>query len=141
MKALLQFLFTPTVLRSILKIGGGAMAAKGLADDSTAEAIAAGLTALLGVVWGLFDRKPPTGGVPVEVPIKRSAAPLLALAAVALLTPGCVGTAGLVRALAKDPAAVSAEVITPWGHMRVTRVGPNTNSLAITAAGADVNTK
>lgn len=140
MKALLQLLFTPTMIRSLLKIGGGAVAAKGLADDSTVEVIGAGLTALVGVLWGLFDRTPPSGGVPVEVPIQRTA-PLLALAAVALLAPGCVGTSGLVRALAKDPAAVSAEVITPWGHARVTRVGPNTNSLAITASGADLNTK
>lgn len=45
-----------TLIRSILKIGGGALLTKGLADESTLETIIAGLTALIGVVWGIYHR-------------------------------------------------------------------------------------
>lgn len=55
------------------------------------------------------------------------------------LCSGCMSTGSLVRALAKDPAVVSAEAVTPWGHVRVTRVGAQTNSVSITPASAEVN--
>lgn len=45
-----------TLLRSILKIGGGYFLAKGVADESTMEAIISGLVALIGVIWGVVHR-------------------------------------------------------------------------------------
>jgi len=45
-----------TLIRSILKIGGGALIAKGITDESTAETIIAGLVALIGIIWGLVHR-------------------------------------------------------------------------------------
>ena len=50
-----------TLIRSILKIGAGALVTKGIVDEGTTEIIIAGLTALISVLWGLFDR---TGKVP-----------------------------------------------------------------------------
>jgi drug/metabolite transporter superfamily protein YnfA len=41
-----------SLIRAVLKVGGGYLVAKGLADESTAEVIVAGLVALIGVVWG-----------------------------------------------------------------------------------------
>ena len=49
-----------TMIRSVLKIGGGYFVAKGMADDATAEVIISGVAALIGVVWGYFHRTPPT---------------------------------------------------------------------------------
>lgn len=46
-----------TLLRSVLKIGAGYLVARGLADESTAELIAAGLAALIGVMWGVAHRR------------------------------------------------------------------------------------
>lgn len=51
-----------TLVRAALKIGGGYLVAKGLADQSGAEVIAAGLAALIGVAWGLRHRTPKEGG-------------------------------------------------------------------------------
>lgn len=45
-----------TLIRSILKIGGGYFVAKGFTDDSTAEIIISGLVALIGIIWGLVHR-------------------------------------------------------------------------------------
>jgi hypothetical protein len=46
-----------TLLRSVLKIGGGALAAKGISDEATIEAAIGGLIAIAGIVWGIFHRK------------------------------------------------------------------------------------
>ena len=48
-----------TLIRSVLKVGGGFAVAKGYTDDSTATLIIGGLTALIGVIWGIFAKKPP----------------------------------------------------------------------------------
>lgn len=42
---------------------------------------------------------------------------LLAFGAVCLSGTGCAGTAGVVRALAKDTNSVAVKVTTPWGSM------------------------
>ncbi len=58
-----------------------------------------------------------------------------------LFTQGCASqqAAKLATALAKDPAAFSVEVVTPWGTAKATRVGNNTNSITISPGNADVN--
>lgn len=47
-----------TLLRAVLKIGGGFLLAKGLADENTVETITAGALALAAVVWGVLHRSP-----------------------------------------------------------------------------------
>lgn len=76
-----------TLLRALLKVGGGALVAKGITDESTLEVIIAGVLALAGVVWGIVQRK----AGPATVPIKTaSTLPLLALtAAIAFSATGC----------------------------------------------------
>ncbi len=51
--------------------------------------------------------------------------PLLAVAmlSAALLTTGCIGATGLVRALGKDPASVCVSVTTIYGKGAACRVG------------------
>ena len=45
-----------TLVRAVMKIGGGVMMAKGVADESAVEAIGAGLVALVAVLWGVAHR-------------------------------------------------------------------------------------
>lgn len=47
---------TQTLIRSILKVGGGFLVSKGIADDSQIEIISAGLLAVVAVVWGYLHR-------------------------------------------------------------------------------------
>lgn len=47
-----------SLIRSILKIVGGAFVAKGFTDNSTAEIIISGIAALAGVVWSHYANKP-----------------------------------------------------------------------------------
>lgn len=51
-----------SLARAVLKIGGGFFIARGLADESAVEAVAAGVVALLGILWGLRRRAPAPGG-------------------------------------------------------------------------------
>lgn len=55
-----------TLIRSVLKIGAGVLVAKGLTDESTAEVIIAGLTALISILWGVIDRG---GKIPPVAPL------------------------------------------------------------------------
>lgn len=48
-----------TLIRSVLKVGAGMLVAKGLADQSTAEAITGGVIAIIGVIWGVLHKKQP----------------------------------------------------------------------------------
>lgn len=107
-----------TLIRSILKIGAGVLVAKGFADDSTAEVIVAGLTALIAVLWGIFHRTPPPPGVPVE-----KLTVLSALVASVLLLGGC-GSTGTVGT-AYDPAS---------GDLTGS-VGVGTSNVTVTAGG------
>ena len=51
-----------TLVRSVLKIGGGYAVAKGLADQDAVEAVVAGTLALTGVLWGVGHRKKVVSG-------------------------------------------------------------------------------
>lgn len=46
-----------SILRSVLKIGGGALVAHGITDDATAQAIMGGVLAVVGLVWAHFTHK------------------------------------------------------------------------------------
>lgn len=88
---------TSTLLRSVLKIGGGFLVSKGIADESTSEVIVAGLVAVTGVIFGYFAKKPiviAPGAEPVAAdPLTRAGVlplPLLACALIPLvLGTGC----------------------------------------------------
>ena len=60
---------TQTFLRSILKIGGGYVVAKGVADEGTMEVISGGAVALIGVIWGYFHRAAPVPSSEFRIPI------------------------------------------------------------------------
>ena len=47
---------TQTIIRSVLKVGGGYLVAKGFADQSQVEIIIAGVAAGIAVVWGIMHR-------------------------------------------------------------------------------------
>lgn len=49
---------------------------------------------------------------------------------------GCQSSPALVRALAKDPAIVSARIVTPWGTQSFTRVGGSTNIVSVGTDGS-----
>jgi hypothetical protein len=72
--------------------------------------------------------------------ISPAASPLLALAAAALvgfLATGCASNAlaKSINALKNDPAAINAQIVTPWGTAHIARVGGTTNSVAVTPDG------
>lgn len=50
---------TQTLVRSVLKVGGGFLVAKGIADDSQVELLTAGALALIAIVWGYVHRSKP----------------------------------------------------------------------------------
>lgn len=45
-----------SLIRAIVKIGGGYLIAKGVASDNQVEAISAGVLALAAVLWGYYHR-------------------------------------------------------------------------------------
>lgn len=113
-----------TLIRSVLKIGAGILVAKGFADESTAEIIVSGLTALVAVLWGIFDRTPP----PPAVPVEKLTVPALLVASVLILS-GC-GSTGTVGS-AYDPAS---------GDLTGS-VGVGSSNVTVTAGGGyNVNT-
>lgn len=58
-----------SLLRSVLKIGGGILIARGLATSDQIEYIGAGAVALFAVIWGYVHRKkPPTPPTTTSAP-------------------------------------------------------------------------
>jgi hypothetical protein len=49
-----------TLVRSVLKIGAGYLAAKGIADSATLEVTAAGIVGGIAIIWGIMHRTPAT---------------------------------------------------------------------------------
>lgn len=45
---------TQSIIRSVLKVGAGALLAKGIIDAGAAEVAVSSLTGLIGVVWGII---------------------------------------------------------------------------------------
>lgn len=48
---------TSTIIRSILKVGGGFLVAKGLASESVTADLIGALVTIIGFVWGIFAAK------------------------------------------------------------------------------------
>lgn len=46
-----------TMIRAVLKIGGGALVAKGFADEAQVEAVIGAIVTIVGVAWGIWDAK------------------------------------------------------------------------------------
>lgn len=81
-----------TLIRTILKLAAGALAARGLTiDDGTTETIAAGVIALFGIVWGIgAARKSKAAGADAAKTTPNPYLTLCMLAtAAAFLLPGC----------------------------------------------------
>ena len=81
---------TQTLIRSVLKIGAGYLAAKGLASDSQAQELVAAITGILAILWGIAHRTPSTnsGQPTIKTPIYAAA-----LLSCLLLGSGCVSQA------------------------------------------------
>jgi len=47
-----------TLIRSVLKVGGGYLVSKGITSDTTWEIVIAGTMAVVGIVWGVLHRTP-----------------------------------------------------------------------------------
>lgn len=103
----------------------------------TAFLVAASGTGIHSGVKNMLGKKTsppvtPSGGTP------RVGIVLLLVSIPALFLCGCVSnqTTSLVRALSKDPATVSATIVTPWGTARLVRVGGQTNNVSVTPDGS-----
>lgn len=48
---------TQTVIRSLLKVGGGALIAKGVTDEAGLESAIGAIVTLIGFVWGIVSAK------------------------------------------------------------------------------------
>lgn len=48
---------TSTIIRSILKVGGGFLVAKGLASESVAADLIGAIITIIGFVWGIVASK------------------------------------------------------------------------------------
>jgi hypothetical protein len=46
-----------TILRLVLKAGGGALVAKGISDEGTIETVIGAIITIFGAVWGLVEAK------------------------------------------------------------------------------------
>lgn len=46
-----------TIIRSVLKIGGGFLVAKGLADDAAIAELSGAVVTIVGFVWGILAAK------------------------------------------------------------------------------------
>jgi hypothetical protein len=77
-------------------------------------------------------------GVEVHHLVKRvtKTGPLFLLSGICALAGGCTGMAGVVKAMAKDPAIATVEVTTIYGTLKVKRVGGSTNSVEVSDTGA-----
>jgi hypothetical protein len=92
-----------TLLRAVLKVGGGYLLAKGMADESSIETVTAGVIALAGVIWGVMHR---TGAKPTKEDAVKVSGVLLAL----VLACGCASANSVAfrtEKLATDTAYAS----------------------------------
>jgi len=105
---------TATLLRSILKIGSGYLASKGIMNDATGEVIIAGLIAAISVLWGVLDKRPN--------PALTPPAPLLLVigAGLAILVAGCQTTNTPGRILASTAQTVDVAM---KGYMQCVKAG------------------
>jgi hypothetical protein len=103
---------TQTLIRAILKVGGGYLVAKGITDDSHVEQAIAAILTLAGIIWGVIHRTPK----PV---INTTVTKLLILLAPALAAGSVLqGCATPARTAYTTEATVQVSVeaaLTAWG--------------------------
>lgn len=49
-----------TLIRAILKVGGGYMVSMGIVNDAQAETLIAAVAVIVGIVWGILHKKSKT---------------------------------------------------------------------------------
>src|SRR5688572_23152096 len=64
---------------------------------------------------------------------------LLCGGGVCLALSGCMGTSGLVRQLARDPATAYISVMHPYGQIKVIRTNPGTNVTVTVSPDGQIN--
>ncbi len=57
----MQMTFFLAMLRHLLTFGGGALVAKGYADEATVQAVSGALLTIVGAVWSLVEKNQRTG--------------------------------------------------------------------------------
>jgi hypothetical protein len=60
---------------------------------------------------------------------------IVAALALCLLTTGCVGYGNVTRNLSQDGAIVVAEIGSPWGVQKITRIGATSNTVLVEKDG------
>jgi hypothetical protein len=60
---------------------------------------------------------------------------IVAALALCLLTTGCVGYGNVTRNLSQDGAIVVAEIGSPWGVQKITRIGTTSNTVLVEKDG------
>lgn len=95
-----------TLARSILKIGAGALAAKGFGDNANWEVVIAGVLALISIIWGAMHRT----GKTVDLG-ETKALPLILLLAIPMFgLTGCQTTLQQGGAYRGDQALYNADL-------------------------------
>ena len=144
-----------TLVRSLLKIGAGALVAHGYANQSQTEQITAAFVGLLSVLWGVFHRSGPAENQAQNVPITRppSALPLLVLLAALAGVVGCASEAikrgDIVRVeqrffgidVSQTPANGSPQVKLGFGSSVTTFTPASTNKLYTVDSGGTFSAK
>jgi hypothetical protein len=120
-----------TLIRAVLKVGGGYLVAKGLADQSTAEVIISGLAAFVGVGWGIWHRTQ----LPAPVTIVNKSAQLLVLTALLAGVAGCIAPPALIAYRATATANVTANTaLKAWDDFVAANHPPIAQQLQVKAA-------
>lgn len=78
-----------TILRLILKAGGGALAAKGFGDEATYEIIIGAVITIFGAVWGVVAAKRAASNKPAPERIATTLSVWLAFGLLAFALTGC----------------------------------------------------
>lgn len=92
-----------TLIRSVLKIGGGALIANGYGNDTQIEELIGGILALIGIIWGVLHRKP---AAPTDGPNAHVGVLFLICIPLLMMLPAC-GTPKLELGGAYAPAATN----------------------------------
>lgn len=73
-----------TLIRALLKFGGGILISKGVLDDATFAEISGALMTLFGVVWGIIAARQASAAKSATAPAPKSSIPLMGLGAIGL---------------------------------------------------------
>ena len=124
---------TLSLIRTILKIVGSALATHGLQKEAewlNSEDIAGAVILLVGIILSM---KHHAGAPEGPVDVKKVSAIAILLTFIFAIGSGCSSTniTKLTQALSRDPAIVSAKVATVYGTASLVRVGSTTNTVTV----------